>query len=247
VGAALVVIVNETFVRLSGMSGDPTGRDIRVLSQQDEPWRQIVGVVADSKYASLSESPQAQVFLPYLQTGGELFVQIRTAATSSPGIGAVREAISSLDNSVLVDVRTTEEATSLEFTLRRTATWLLAALGAIGLLLSMIGLFGVLAWDVSRRTPEIGIRMALGASRGAVRNAVVGDGLKLVSIGTVLGLALMLLATFPLRGFLAGVRPLDPVTIGAVAGLLAMVAILASWIPAHRASRIDPTTALRRE
>ena len=246
-GAPMVVIVNEAFARQSGLGGNVTNRSIRVMSQQDEPWREIVGVVADSKYATLSESPQAQVFLPFLQTGGELYLQVRTAASPSTSLDAVRDAIVSADSSVLAEVSTTEQATSLEFTLRRAATWLFGALGALGLLLSMIGLFGVLAWEVSRRTAEIGIRMALGASRATVRNAVVGDGLKLVSSGTVIGYGLMLLATLPLRGFLAGVKPFDPMTMGAVGGLLVLVAVVASWVPAHRASGIDPTVALRRE
>ncbi len=245
-GAPLVVIVNQTFVRQAGMNGNVTGRSIR-LSDQDEPWREIVGVVADSKYASLSESPEPQVFLPFLQTGGELYLQIRMATDPAKSLAAVREAIASLDNTVLADVRTTKEATSLEFTLRRAATWLLGALGAVGLLLASIGLFGVLAWEVSRRSAEIGIRMALGASRSAVRNAVVVDGLKLVGIGTVIGYGLMFVATLPLRGFLAGVEASDPATMASVAGLLALVAVIASWAPAHRASGIDPIVALRRE
>ena len=245
-GAPLVVVVNEAFVRLAGITGNATGRDIRVMSQPDEPWREITGVVADSKYATVSEAPQPQVFLPYLQTGGELFLQIRTAAPSR-GIAAVREAIIGLDPSALVDVRTTADATSLEITLRRTATSLLAGLGGIGLLLATIGLFGVLAWDVTRRTPEIGIRMALGASRSNVRNAVVRDGLVLVAAGTIIGLGLMIAITIPLRGFLVGVKPVDPAIMAVVAGGLSVAALLASWIPAHRASGIDPTAAFRRE
>ena len=247
VGAPLVAIVNEAFARQSGMSGDMTGRSIRVLSQPDEPWREIIGVVADSKYANLSESPQAQVFLPFLQTGGELYLQIRMAADPSMALGAVREAIAGVDTSVLADVRTTEQATSLEFTMRRAATWLLGALGTLGLLLAMIGLFGMLAWEVTRRTAEIGLRMALGASRATVRNAVVVDGLKLVTIGTVIGYGLMLLATFPLRAFLIGGRASDPAAMTIVVGILAAVAVVASWLPAHRASGIEPTVALRRE
>ena len=247
VGAPLVAIVNEAFARQSGMSGDMTGRSIRVLSQPDEPWREIIGVVADSKYASLSEPPPAQVFLPFLQTGGELYLQIRMAADPSMALAAVREAIAGVDTSVLADVRTTEQATSLEFTMRRAATWLLGALGTLGLLLAMIGLFGMLAWEVTRRTAEIGLRMALGASRATVRNAVVGDGLKLVTIGTVIGYGLMLLATFPLRAFLIGGRASDPAAMVIVVGILAAVAVVASWLPAHRASGIEPTVALRRE
>ena len=169
------------------------------------------------------------------------------AADPSMALAAVREAIAGVDTSVLADVRTTEQATSLEFTMRRAATWLLGALGTLGLLLAMIGLFGMLAWEVTRRTAEIGLRMALGASRATVRNAVVGDGLKLVTIGTAIGYGLMLLATFPLRAFLIGGRASDPAAMAIVVGILGAVAVVASWLPAHRASGIEPAVALRRE
>ena len=246
-GAPLVVVVNDAFVRLSGLAGNPIGRQIKVLSEPDDPWREIVGVVRDSKYASLSERAEPQVFLPYLQTGGELYVQVRTASEPVLAVRMVRDALIGLDPTAIVDVRTTAEATSLEFTIRRTGAALLAALGGVGLLLAAIGLFGVLAWDVSRRTAEIGIRMALGAPRHTVRNAVVRDAVALAGVGAAIGLSLTGLVTMPMRGFLPGAAATDPLTIGSVAAALLTVAILASWIPAHRASGIDPTTALRRE
>jgi putative ABC transport system permease protein len=108
-------------------------------------------------------------------------------------------------------------------------------------------LFGVLAWNVSRSTPEIGIRMALGASHGAVRRRVVMTGLRLVGIGAIAGVAAAVLVTLPLRFLLAGVDPADPVTLASVAGVLLFTGGAASFIPAHRASRIDPATALRRD
>jgi putative ABC transport system permease protein len=111
----------------------------------------------------------------------------------------------------------------------------------------MVGLFGALAWEVTRRTSEIGIRMALGASRRTVRNAVVRDSLRLVGAGAAVGLTAAVILTLPLRGFLAGVSTTDPLVLGAVAALLLTVAFLASVVPAQRASGIDPTTALRRE
>jgi putative ABC transport system permease protein len=159
----------------------------------------------------------------------------------------VRSAIASIDRTVLINVRTTEDATSLEFTLRRVATSLLAGLGASGLLLSLVGLFGVLAWNVSRGTAEIGIRMALGASRGAVRRRVVTTGLTLVGSGALAGIATAVLVTWPLRWLLAGANPADPITLTSVAAVLLITGAAASFIPALRASRIDPATALRRD
>jgi ABC-type antimicrobial peptide transport system permease subunit len=120
-------------------------------------------------------------------------------------------------------------------------------MGAIGLMLSMVGLFGVLAWHVSRATPEIGIRMALGASRGAVRRRVVTSGLRLVTFGAMVGVAAAVVVTLPLRWMLAGANPSDPVTLASVAGMLLLTGAAASFIPALRASRVDPATALRRD
>jgi putative ABC transport system permease protein len=247
VGARPVIIVNEAFARRAFPDGAAVGRSIHVLSERDDPWREIVAVVADNKYASLNEAPYPQVFLPYLQTGGRLFVQVRTTTPPGLGVAAVKRAIGEFDKSLLVNVRTTADATSVELTLRRLATTILGAMGTLGLLLAMIGLFGVLAWDVTRRTPEIGIRMALGASRRTVRNGVLRDALGLVGAGIAVGLAAAVVVTLPLRGFLAGVSTADPFALGGVAVVLLAVALLASTIPAHRASGIDPITALRRE
>jgi predicted permease len=247
VGALPVVIVNEAFASRAFPDGAAVGRSIRVLSEREDEWREIVAVVANNKYASLSEAPYPQVFMPYLQTGGRLFVQVRTTTPPQLGVAAVKRAIAEFDTSLLVDVQTTADATSVELTLRRLATSLLGAMGGLGVLLAMIGLFGVLAWEVTRRTPEIGIRMALGASRRAVRNGVVRDALGLVSTGIAVGLAAAVVVTLPLRGFLAGVSTADPVALGAVAVVLLAVGLVASTIPAHRASGIDPIAALRRE
>ena len=183
VGAPPVVIVNEAFAKQAFPEGGAVGRTIRVPSEREDPWREIVAVVADNKYGSLSEAPHPQVFLPYLQTGGRLFVQIRTTAPPQLGLAPVKTAIAALDKTLLVNVQTTADATSVEFTMRRFATAILGVMGALGLLLAMVGLFGALAWEVTRRTPEIGIRMALGASRRAVRNVVVRDSVRLVGAG----------------------------------------------------------------
>jgi ABC-type antimicrobial peptide transport system permease subunit len=149
--------------------------------------------------------------------------------------------------SLVADVRTTRDAASLEFALRRLSTALLAAMGALGLLLAMIGLYGVLAWEVSRRTAEIGIRMALGASEGRVRLLVLRNTVLLAGAGIGAGMGVAILAALPLRSFLAGVSAADPLTMGAVAAVLAVVSLLASWFPVRRATRIDPIAALRYE
>jgi putative ABC transport system permease protein len=247
IGSAPVVIVNEAFAWRAFGQEAAVGRQIKVASEREDPWREIVAVTADNKYNSLTERPQPQIFLPFLQTGGRLFVQIRTAGAPQAAIPAVTTAIAELDKTLAIDVKTTAEATSIEFTLRRYATTVLGAMGALGLFLATIGLFGVLAWEVTRRTREIGIRMALGASPLTVQIRVVREALLLVITGTVAGLAAAVAVTLPIRGFLAGVRTTDPVALAAVASLLLGVAILASAVPARRASRIDPSMALRSE
>jgi hypothetical protein len=245
-GSPPVVMVNETFAKMAFPRGDAVGQLVFApTSNTPEPWREIVGVVADNKYGSLGEQPRPQLFQPYLQTGGRLFLQARTAGPPALSIAAVKRAIAEQDGSVLADVQTTEDATSLEFTLRRISTIMLASMGALGILLAMIGLYGVLSWDVSRRTAEIGIRMALGASRPTVRRMVLRDGLVLAGVGVTLGIGAAIVLMLPIRSFLAGVGTADPATIAAVAVLLMLVSVAASWFPVRRATRIDPITALR--
>jgi len=246
-GAPAVAVVNETFARLAFPEGGALGKLVRAQTGRPEPWREIVGIVADNKYAFYAEGPTPQMFSPFLQTGGRVFLQVRTAGAPAGSSGAVRRAIAEMDHSLVADVRTTRDAASLEFALRRLSTALLAAMGALGLLLAMIGLYGVLAWEVSRRTAEIGIRMALGASEGRVRLLVLRKTLLLVGAGIGAGIGIAMVATLPLRSFLAGVSTADPLTMGGVAGLLAVVSVAASWFPVRRATRIDPIVALRYE
>ena len=246
-GAPPVAIVNETFARLMFPNGDVIGKLVRAGSSEPGPWREIVGVVADNKYSFYGEAPQPQFFSPFLQTGGRIFIQVRTAAAPSGSIAAIARTIAEADRSLHVDVRTTRDVTSLEFTLRRMSTVLLASMGVLGLLLGMIGLYGVLSWEVSRRTAEIGIRMALGASQTSVRRLILRNSLMLTGAGAALGIGAAMLLALPLRSFLAGVSAADPLTIGTVAALLALVSLVASWFPVRRATRIDPIVALRYE
>jgi predicted permease len=246
-GAPPVVMVNETFAKLAFPSGDVLGTLVRMPNANPEPWREIVGVVADNKYGFLGERPQPQYFQPFLQTGGRIFLQARTIASPALSVAAIKSAIAEQDASVLAEVQTTKDATSLEFVLRKLSTILLASMGGLGVLLAMIGLYGVMSWDVNRRAAEIGIRIALGASQGAVRRLVLRDGLIVVGAGITVGIGAALLLMLPIRFFLAGVSTADPATIGSVCALLLLVSVGASWFPVRRASRVDPMTALRYE
>jgi ABC-type antimicrobial peptide transport system permease subunit len=245
-GTPAVAIVNETFARLFFPNGDALRKVVRGGGDA-EPWREVVGVVADNKYESYAETPKPQFFSPFLQAGGRIFVQVRTSSASAGSIGAVRQVISEMDRSLVTNVRTTRDATSQEFALRRLSTGLLAAIGTLGLILSMIGLYGVISWEVSRRTAEIGIRMALGASPTQVRRMVLRSALMPVGFGIGSGIGAAMLVALPLRSFLAGVSTTDPATIGGVAGLLTLVSLAASWFPVRRATRVEPIAALRCE
>jgi len=243
-GTPAVAIVNRTFARLFFPNGDALGKVVRGGGDA-EPWRTVVGVVADNKYESYAEAPKPQMFSPFLQAGGRIFVQVQTAGLPAESIGAVRRVIADMDRSLVADVRTTRDATSLEFVLRRLSTGFLAAMGILGLILSMIGLYGVISWEVSRRTAEIGIRMALGASLGQVRRMVLRSALVPVGFGIGSGIGAAMLVAVPLRSFLAGVSTTDPVTICGVAALLTLVSLAATWFPVRRATRVDPIAALR--
>ena len=245
-GTPAVAIVNRTFARFFFPNGDALGKVVRGGGDA-EPWREVVGVVADNKYESYAEAPKPQLFYPFLQAGGRIFVQIRTAGVPAESIGAVRQVIADMDRSLVADVRTTRDATSLEFALRRLSTGFLAAIGILGLILSMIGLYGVISWEVSRRTAEIGVRMALGASQGQVRRIVLRSALVPVGSGIGSGIGVAMLVALPLRSFLGGVSATDPVTIGGVAALLTLVSLAASWFPMRRATRVDLIAALRYE
>jgi predicted permease len=246
-GSAPVAIVNETLARLLFPAGDALGKLVRTNMSREEPWREIVGVVADNRYGFYSDPPSPQMFSPFLQTSGRIFLQVHTTAAPGTMLSAVRQVIADYDRTLVADVRTTREATSLEFVLRRLSTTVLAAMGCLGLLLSMIGLYGVLSWEVSRRTAEIGIRMALGASPRRVRGLVFRNALGPVGFGAAAGIGVAMAAAIPLRSFLAGVKSTDPVTIAAVAGTLVLVSLVAAWYPVRRATRIDPMAALRIE
>jgi putative ABC transport system permease protein len=167
---------------------------------------------------------------------------------ASPGalLADVRRAIAGIDSTIAFDVRTLRQATGTEPALRRFGTQLLAAAGAMGLLLAMIGLYGTMAFVVATRTAEIGLRIAIGATATQILRGVLGQGLKLVAVGLVIGTAIALGVAQLAVGLLAGLSPADPVTFAGTAVILTSVALAACYIPARRASAVDPMVALRR-
>ncbi len=242
-GAAAVAIVNQAFVRVHGLDAAAVGS--RVRNRPEDPWREIVGVVADSKYGFFGETPRPIVYQPYLQAGGDLWVVARTLTAGGGMIPAIRHALGEVDRYATVEVRTIRESTSLEFSFRRMGTLVLGAIGGLGLALALVGLYGVMSYNVHRRTAEIGVRMSLGATRPSILWMVLRSGVAQVATGVGIGTALSLAAARPLAFLMSGIAITDPVTIAATAVLFLGAGMAASYFPARRATQVDPMVMLR--
>ncbi|MGH9816334.1 MAG: ABC transporter permease, partial [Candidatus Acidiferrales bacterium] len=246
-GGLFTAIVNEALVKEYWPGHDGLGKIIEIFGDPVQPAR-VVGVVADSKYRSMTEPMIPTMYLPLAQNYQNRIVLMVRSPRPSAQVDAVRAAVRSLDaNMPVFGVRTLAEQRARSLSTPRMAATLLSMLGALGLLLGTLGLYGVMAYLVTQRTHEIGIRMALGAARRDILRMVLGQALRLVLIGVALGLAGAFAATRLIQSLLQGVEPQDPQTIAAVATLLVAAALAACLLPARRALRVDPMTALRYE
>jgi predicted permease len=243
--AARVVVVNELFATRFFRGQEAVGRTVKVGSAE---WT-IVGVVPTGKYRRLGEDPLPYMYYPQAQRwNGDMTIHIRTSADPSAAIPALRAEVVALDPDMpLSDVRTMGRHLGIALLPARLAGTVLAVFGLLGLVLAAVGIYGVMAYSVAQRTREIGIRMAIGAARGEVVGLVMRQGLLLVGIGAVVGLAGALGASQLIRGVLYGNAALDPISFVVVPFVLVGVAVLAIWIPARRAAGIDPVHALRSE
>ena len=243
-----VVILNATAAAMQFADANPIGNRISV-DGPDGPWREIVGVVRDSKYASLSEEAVPVAYLPLAQnheTGMVLYVRASVAPASL--VASLRREIQQLDPNLPVpNIRTMSDAIGTSLYAARMGAWLLAVFGGLALALAVVGIYGVLSFSVSRRTREMGIRLALGADTHRVFMLVVRDGMLLVGVGILLGLAGGLAAARVIASSFPGVPATDLPTFTATIGLLGTVALVACAIPARRAIRVNPITALRHE
>ncbi len=249
--ASVPVIVNQTFVRKYLSNRNPLGLHIGD-GQHDEPATspqpgyRIVGIAADSKYYSLRHEVDPTMFMPLV--GNQAYFELRTAADPNALVGQVRQIVSHVDSNLpLFDIRT--QTGQIEQTLfqERLMSRLSSLFALLALLLACIGLYGLLSYEVARRTRELGIRIALGARRRELMRLVVGRGLLLALAGAVIGIGVAMAVTRLMAAMLYGVRPFDPATFAGVSVLLVLVALAACSIPARRSMRIDPMVALRDE
>jgi putative ABC transport system permease protein len=237
------VVVSESFAKLYYPRGGVVGSRLRTGGDPHAPWITIAGVVADVRHSNLEAAPQPIVYQPNW-TGGTL--AIRSALPSSALVPAIRVALGEIEHGIaLSDIRTMDQRIMEHVRRRRFQTILLAAFAGIAVFLALIGVYGLLSYAVRQRTAEIGVRMALGASRGQVLGMIVRQGLMLTAAGLVLGLAVSFAATRLIAGLLYGVHAADPVTFVAVPAFILLVAGVGCVFPAWRAARIDPVTALR--
>jgi len=249
-GAVPVTIINETMARRFWPSEEAIGKRFKLGSVQSaNPWLTVVGVVGDMHRQSLERQPIAQIFLPHLQSPSRrMNLLIRTTVEPTQLVAAVRNEIHSIDKTVPVyGISTLESRLARDLAQRRFQTWLLTVFSAVALLLAAVGIYGLLHQSVVLRSREIGTRMALGAKPRDVLRLVVGQGMSLALCGIGIGLLAAIGLTRFLSSLLFGVTATDPTTFIAVPLLLLLVALMACYLPARRATRIDPMLALRCE
>ena len=244
--APCVAIVNERAVRDIWRGGSPLGTHVR--EDRKGPWCEIVGVATDVRHQSLERDMLAEVYLPALQSKETELTLVVRAARPATIVPPSRRRLAALPESTLIRRVTAFDALIADsVAVRQRRATLLSLLGALGVLLASVGIFGTTGYGVARRTPEIGIRMALGASARSVLATVMGRFVRAILAGIVAGLFGSWALTRVLAEQLDEVTPTDPATFATVSLLLAAVATLASYLPARRALKVDPLTALRAE
>jgi predicted permease len=251
-GAPEVVVVSAEFVKRNFPNEDPVGKAIQIgwganLNNEPDVFRTIVGVVGDVKGNEVAAPPDPTIYVPMAQRPvGRLSVAMRSAMPPGALSASARKAVKELDASLPVfAVRTMDEMVAGSISRQKFVAVLIAIFASVALVLAAVGLYGVIAYGVSQRTHELGVRVALGATRSGVSGMIVREGLVVTGAGLVLGLGVAVLSGGVLESLLYEVKPTDPVTLGAVAVVLVLVAALASYLPARRAARVDPIIAMR--
>jgi predicted permease len=258
-----VVIINETMARQFWVRGDDPLNARLVIGRgvmkefSTEPERQIIGIVGDVRDSGLNVDPQPRMYVPQGQTPdavNALNVRlspiawvVRTQVDPRSLTSKIQEELRQVTGLPVADIRSMDDVVSLSTSRARFNTLLMTVFAGLALLLAAIGIYGLMAYVVEQRTQEIGIRLALGAETGRLLGSVVIQGMKLALVGVVLGVSFAFTLTQFITGYLYQVQPWDPATFVGVPALLSIVAMLAIWIPARRASRINPIQALRYE
>ncbi len=247
-GSPGVVVINETLAGMLWPHDEALGKRLSVGGREG-PFLEVVGVARDGKYRSLGETARPYVYQPVLQSyDPKMTLVVRTTGEPQALAPAVREQIRALDPKLpITDVKTFRDQLDLSLFPSRVAAWTLGGFGVLALLLAAIGIYGVVSYSVAQRTQEIGVRMALGARRKDVLRLVLGQGLFVIAFGLAVGLLLAFASTRLISGFLYGVGATDLLTFCGVPLLLGTVALGASYIPAWRATKVDPLAALRHE
>jgi predicted permease len=250
-GKPKVIVINQAFAQRYFPGEDPIGKKIGDTALTSASIREIVGVVENFKEAGLDQEQWPAEYEPFDQSPDSYFyVLLRTSQDAGSILPALAPMVHAVNPNVSVDwERTMQELIddSQAAYIHRSAAWLVGGFAAMALLLGVVGLYGVVAYSVSQRTREIGVRMALGAQRSSVYSLVLGEASRLIAVGISLGLVGAVAAALLIRKLLFGVQAWDAATLLSVAVLLAVSALLASYIPARRAASVNPTDALRAE
>lgn len=252
-GGLQVLIVNRVFVNQFLGNVNPLGQGIRLGgtggADDGAPWMQVVGVVGDERHKGLEVDAPPQVYIPVSQSRSQ-YIQIALRTQSNPGaVGPeLKYAVAQLDpNLPVYDVSTMDERLSKSMSTRTFDVLMLGIFAAVALIVAGVGVYGVVSYAVSQRVHEFGIRVALGAGPADLVRLVLGQGMRLATLGVAVGIIGALGVTRLLKSLLYDIKPTDPLTLVIVAVVLAAVALLACYIPARRAMRVDPMVALRHE
>jgi predicted lysophospholipase L1 biosynthesis ABC-type transport system permease subunit len=253
-----VGIINQSLARKRFPGQNPIGKLFRTSLHQTHghdsantnDWIQIVGISGDTSYATLRDAPPPQFFLPYVQQVrvGAMTYAIRTLVDPDAVVPALRRAAQAIDPALpLINVHTEDQQIDADLQQERLFVVLTSGFGLLALTLAAVGIYGIMAYSVASRRNEIGIRLALGARPGQVRGMILRESTWLAAAGMAVGMAAALALTRLIQSMLYGVRPYDLLTLSAGVGLLLVVVVAATWVPARRAASVQPMDALRHE